>query len=216
MSSHAEQNRRGEFRLPLSAESLPEREQRLYEYLRRITAADGSALELFYDETHIILYSVLHLILGNAADADEIALDVYTYVWHSAAAYDARRGSILGWLIMLARSRAIDRLRSRAAMQQTEVQCTKDDLITAESSRNVSHIEQHILIKRILGQLSCEEREVIELAFYFGLSHHELAARLKMPLGTVKSRIRTALARLRNMLSNGSLTYEPDHTRPSR
>jgi len=179
--------------------SLPEREAVRRDCIRRIAAGDASALDLLYDETHVILYSVAQSILGNAADSEEIVLDVFVYVWRSANTYVPGRGTVITWLIMLGRSRALDRLRSRAATNGREVQCT-ESLTASALSRDGNNSDHRIMVQRILEQLSCDEREIIELAFYSGFTHRELALKLNVPLGTVKTRVRTVLSRLRDGL----------------
>ncbi len=167
--------------------------------LPRITAGDSSALALLYDGTHVVVYSIAWNILGNSADAEEVALDVYSYVWRSSSLFDARRGTVLAWLIMLARSRAIDR---RRALLTNGAAHALERNAAPDAGLYVSPVcqERRVMIDGALARLSPGERKLIELAFYSGLSHQELAEHLQTPLGTVKSRIRLTLARLRQIM----------------
>jgi RNA polymerase sigma-70 factor, ECF subfamily len=172
--------------------------------LCRIAQRDTDAFAAVYDGTSSIVYTVALRILGNTADADEVTIDVYAYVWESAASYDSTRGTVTTWLIMLARSRAIERLRKRAATKNGN----GNQIHTLEGLRNdfgacngsMAHHDRAILVGNVLRQLSSADQEVITLAFFSGLSHSELASQLNLPLGTVKSRLRAILLRLRNLL----------------
>ncbi len=172
------------------------------DYLRKIALGDPMALASLYDETHAIIYSVASNILGNFADAEEVALDAYAYIWRSSSFYDAGRGTVLTWLIMLARSRAMDR---RRVLVSNGVARAQSGNVAAEGGPFASAIHQdtRVMLEGALARLSSEERQLIELAFYSGMSHQELARHLQAPLGTVKSRIRGALGRLRHIISGG-------------
>jgi RNA polymerase sigma-70 factor (ECF subfamily) len=136
-------------------------------------------------------------ILENPADAEEVTLDIYTQVWRSASNFDERRGSVIAWLVTMARSRAIDRLRSGASRGRRE---------EALMDLNAAAVEAPVQpgvgreVHAALKTLAPEQREAIELAFWYGYSHSELAARLSQPLGTVKTRIRTGMMKLRSQL----------------
>jgi len=141
---------------------------------------------------------------GNPADAEEITLDVYSQVWRLAKDYTPQRGSPTAWLMMMTRSRALDRVRSRTARTQHEMvlETTFDqpaDQQTAEESVMLTQDRQRV--RQAMGLLSPEQREAIELAFFSGMTHSELADRLEQPLGTVKTRIRLGMMRLRSALS---------------
>jgi RNA polymerase sigma-70 factor (ECF subfamily) len=164
---------------------------------------DADALAGLYDESSSLIYSLVYRILGNVADAEEVTLDVYTQVWQNAEKFDESRGSVASWLVTLARSRAIDRLRSRAARQTRE-----EPLAPAREFRDVAALpeeagmlsQERRFVRAALESLSPEQREAIELAYFSGLSHSELAARLNQPLGTIKTRIRLGMMKLRGLL----------------
>ena len=173
------------------------------QYLTDVAAGSHNALTRLYDESSSLVYSLALRILGDVADAEEVTLDVYTQVWRSASGFDSSRGNAASWLSMLARSRAIDRLRSAAGRRQKEEPV--DDFPLATSSDplpEAASIQNEIRrqVRFAIGQLSAEQREAIELAFYGGLSHSELAEKLGQPLGTVKTRIRLGMLRLRQLL----------------
>jgi RNA polymerase sigma-70 factor, ECF subfamily len=175
----------------------------LLEYLLRIGSGDESAMATFYDETRTMVYSQACRVLGVMTDAQEVTLDVYLQVWRTAAHYDARRGTVAAWLLMMARSRAIDRLRSvrkspvqpqsldeHPGLAATDPDPEQTNLANAERAR----------VRSALRTLSPEQRLAIQMTFFRGLTHRELAEQLGEPLGTVKTRIRSALHRLRAAL----------------
>ncbi|MFI5119813.1 MAG: sigma-70 family RNA polymerase sigma factor [Thermoanaerobaculia bacterium] len=176
------------------------------ELMRRIAAGDAAALSDLYDLSSRYVYGICLKVLRNHADAEEVALDVYTQAWRQAARFDAGRGEPLTWLLMLARSRAIDRLRARGGVRRHEedldqVRDVASTLLDPESGSALA--ERASAVRAALARLPVEQREVIELAYFQGLTHTEIAEKLAQPLGTAKSRIRLALARLRQTLGSG-------------
>jgi len=165
------------------------------EYLTEAARGNPEALAALYDETSGLVYRVARRILCNSADAEEITLDVYVYVWRSAASYEPSRSSITAWLTMLARSRAIDRLRNSKSARRS---CSFDSATAHRRAypSTIAESDQQILVQCALQQLSPEQQHLLELSFFSGLSHQELSSRLNIPLGTIKTRIRTSLARL--------------------
>ncbi|MEK7408983.1 MAG: sigma-70 family RNA polymerase sigma factor [Acidobacteriota bacterium] len=173
------------------------------DYIQRAAAGEQQALASLYDESSHIVYSLALRILGNAADAEEVTLDVYTQVWRSAGKFDSQRAAAATWLVMLARSRAIDRLRSCAARRTSEEPLPPwaEFADTAERPDEAGAAsQQRRFIRAALESLSRDQREAIELAYFSGFSHSEIAARLGQPLGTVKTRIRLGMIRLRELL----------------
>ena len=171
-------------------------------YVRRAAAGDQQAFATLYDETSNLVYSVALRILGNEADAEEVALDVYAQVWRTAAKFTNERGSVNAWLIMLARSRAIDRFRSRKRSRAEE---SVDALMQlaggGPNPEQVSlFVENSERIRTALQSISPEQREAIELAFFSGYTQSELAEHLGQPLGTVKIRIRLGMMKLKDQL----------------
>jgi RNA polymerase sigma-70 factor (ECF subfamily) len=153
-----------------------------------------------YDESSSLTYSVAMRLLGHAADAEEVTLDVYTQVWRTAATHDRSRGSVPSWLLTLARSRAIDRIRSRANRVQREqpiLEFTSFEAATASPEQEIAFSQRSQRVGAALATLSPEQNEALQLAFFSDLSHRELANRLGQLLGTVKSRIRSGMMKLR-------------------
>jgi RNA polymerase sigma-70 factor (ECF subfamily) len=148
------------------------------------------------------VYGTALRVLRNEADAEEVTSDVYSQVWRNATTFDGTRGSVNAWLTMLARSRAIDRLRSRARLRKEENLDQAVNIASAgETPERASWLgQQRSLVKRALETLSPEQREAIELAYFSGLTQNELAERLHQPLGTVKTRIRLGMIKLRERL----------------
>jgi RNA polymerase sigma-70 factor (ECF subfamily) len=141
-------------------------------------------------------------ILGDADSAQEVLLDVYSQVWNQATSYNELRGSPLAWLTTIARSRAIDRLRSGRQEQQRRM--SLDMSVQTATTENLEDAmvvrEMQRTVRAALDTLSPQQREVIELAYYSGMSHSEIAARLSQPLGTVKTRTRLGMMKLREIL----------------
>jgi RNA polymerase sigma-70 factor, ECF subfamily len=181
-------------------------------YLDRTAAGDHSALAQLYDESSPLVHSVALRVLGDPAEAEEVTLDVYVHVWRTAATYDSGRGTVTAWLVTLARSRAVDRMRSRAGRHKREQlifqfheMCA--DLASPETEAELAQRRSRILAA--LDTLSPQQREAIELAFFSGLTHSELADRLGQPLGTVKNRIRLGMMKLREQLDAHALSTTP-------
>ena len=189
---------------PIRESPRAAREALWREYLSRSAAGDQNALAALYDESSSLVYSIVLRLLGDVADAEEVTMDVFTQVWRSAASYEDSRSTVMAWLITLARSRAIDRVRSRSGRLQNETAFPETFDIPAEGLSPERHTEErqrrrHVI--RALETLPPEQREVVHLAFYGGLTHSELAARLRQPLGTVKTRLRTGMMKLREQLT---------------
>lgn len=179
------------------------RDRELIGLVGRIAQADQTALATLYDTTNRLVYGLILRVLNDAGTAEEVLLDVYTQVWRQAASYDTQRGSPLAWLTTIARSRAIDRLRSgwQTQQRQESLDAVSDRETAAANPEEATVMsERQQLVRQALAQLSPEQREVIELAYYSGLSHSEIAAKLGQPLGTVKTRTRLGMMKLRDAL----------------
>ncbi len=180
------------------------RDQEWIGLISRIAGGDQGALATLYDTTNRLVYGLILRVLGDTSTAEEVLLDVYTQVWRQAASYDTQRGTPLAWLTTIARSRAIDRLRSGWQDQQRKesLDALGDTPAGAASPEEMTvAAERQRFVRAALESLSPEQREVIELAYYSGLSHSEIAARLNQPLGTVKTRTRLGMIKLREALA---------------
>ena len=175
---------------------------RLAELMRQVAAGDERAFGHVYDATAGRVYSVALRMLGNAATAEEIALDVFVQAWRSADRYDASRASVVTWLLMICRSRALDALRAQvepAAVDDCDT-LPGDDPGSDEPSRLAERSEDQRTLCAALKALAPVERQVIALAFFRGMSHGEMAAHTGIPLGTVKTHVRRALGKMRSLI----------------
>lgn len=173
------------------------------EALRRIADGERDQLVVLYDHHARSVHSLALRMLGNPPDAEEITQEVFVQAWRQAARYDASRGTVVAWLLMITRSRAIDRLRGRPPIVDTPA----DEGVAkwlAESSdgpeAQAVTAEQVDRVRRALAVLPRLQRVAIELAFYEGLTHADVAAQLEQPLGTIKTRIRLGLLKLRDAM----------------
>jgi RNA polymerase sigma-70 factor, ECF subfamily len=196
---------RGATGVRVSGDHAAEREQRWREYLAGIAGGKSEPLARLYDETAAMLYGLALQILGNPADADEVVVDVFEQIWRTAKTFDPARGSVWRWLTVLTRSRAVDRLRVTKLKQQREQPGALGDetLLSEEPSPHEASIlrEQQLLIRQALSALPAEQRRCIELAYFSELTHVEIAAALRVPLGTIKTRIRVGMEKLRSALT---------------
>ncbi|SRR5579883_1952172 len=178
--------------------------------LLRIAQQDQDALAELYDRYARILYSVAFKSLRSVEESEEVVLDVFSQVWRTAARYDVTKGRVDSWLFMMTRSRVLDRLRR--LQRTTKVTLASENFAEIQTPKsNVDPIENVLISERraqvlaALSQLPDEQRQVIELAYYGGLTQSEIAAQTQLSLGTVKTRIRLGLSKLRVALG----TWEP-------
>ena len=174
--------------------------------LQRLMGGDTAALEELYDRYSDLLYSVAVRIVGNPAEAEEVLQDTWVQAWRKAAAFDSGRGTVGAWLVTIARSRALDRVRSATSRQRAEraagaeIGGARSTPATADASVVASANQIGERVSSALSQLDPQHREVLNLAYFGGLSQTEIAARLGAPLGTIKSWTRQALTRLREVV----------------
>jgi RNA polymerase sigma-70 factor (ECF subfamily) len=178
------------------------------ELIRAIAAGDKAAFGSLYDRYAGTVMALCLRVLGDRAEAEEAVTDVFWQVWQQAGRFDLERGQPIAWLSTLARTRAIDRRRSLA--RRRSVVLPEDDGSGSRTERLPSESDPHAdavgaqrgdRVRRALGSLAPEQRRVVELNFFGGLSHQDIAEELGEPLGTIKTRIRTGLARLKESLS---------------
>jgi len=190
---------------PLPEPSPADREDReLRALLARMGRGDEAALEVFYGATSAHVHGLALRIVRESAGAEDVTLDVFAQAWRQAQTYDPRLASVLGWLRMLTRSRAIDLKRSRGRYRALEQALDAEIELEQPGASPLATIaagEHAARVRRALHGLPREQRCAIEAAFFDGMTHPEVAARLGQPLGTVKTRIRTGLAALRRALS---------------
>jgi len=167
--------------------------------MRQIAGGDEKALEILYGRYSGVVYSVARRILGDVGAAEEVLQDIFYQLWRAASSFDPARGTLAGWLLVSARNRAITRLRGshRSAFGEIEVEAVASNF-NLESSAAAN--EMMLLVRNALAALPQEQRKALELAYFEGLTHSEIAERTGDPLGTVKTRLRTALATLRRAI----------------
>lgn len=183
--------------------TLRARERELAALIGRVATGNQRALEALYDETRSLVYSLALRILQDQFAAEDVTIEVYMQAYRQASRYDADRGTPSAWLLTLTRSRAIDRLRMESRRKEREepletVATIPSPTVDAEEWSAVMELRR--IVQNALAALSSEQRQVIEIAYYSGLSHSEIAATLGVPLGTVKTRIRTGMMVLREHL----------------
>ena len=170
--------------------------------VRSIAARDQHALRALYERTHRLVFTLAMRINNNRESAEEVTLDVFHDVWRRSEQYDPLGGSVLGWIMNQARSRAIDRLRFDQRKKRVAPAGHAAEEPGALPSDSVDSGQRRRSLQGALGLLTADERQAIDNAFFGELTHAETAARLDQPLGTVKTRVRSALAKMRKALEN--------------
>lgn len=170
--------------------------------LQAIARKDEPALAALYDRYRLTLFGLLMRILNSREEAEDVLQEVFLQVWRRAADFDERRGRPFTWLVTLTRSRAIDRLRqlnSRERLISSDVEVLAFSVL--DPAQDAFRSEQRDLVAGALAELSEEQRHTLTLAYFEGLTQSEIAARLSSPLGTVKTRMRSGMIKLRELLS---------------
>lgn len=176
------------------------------ELVRRMAAGDEGALGTLYDRYSPLLHSVVLRIVGDADDAEEVLEDAFWQAWRQAGRYEETRGGLSTWLVMIARSRALDRVRARRRLREERwdelpaAPADAADEAAASPFEAAGSDELRRLVGRAVADLPAEQRQTVELAYFRGMSQSEIAAATGQPLGTVKTRARLALQKLREAL----------------
>jgi RNA polymerase sigma-70 factor (ECF subfamily) len=171
------------------------------EWIRAMRAGDREAFSAFYDRYAPLVYPLILRVVGEPADAADVLQETFWEAWRAAGTYDAARGTPEAWIIVRARARAIDRVRSvRRKYETFAAAATEAVTVASPEADPAERAEDRGVVQDALAQLPAAQREVIELAYYGGLTQTEIAERLQQPLGTVKTRIRAALERLRDIM----------------
>jgi RNA polymerase sigma-70 factor, ECF subfamily len=166
----------------------------------RIETRDSEALGVLYDRHSARLLGLAHRILGDTGEAEEVLQEVFLYVWKAAATFDPSRGPVLAWLLVATRSRAIDRIRSRRSpggaglrsLEEAPEAASREDVESEAASR-----EWEEQCRTAIAELPADQRTALELAYFEGLTQQEIAVKTATPLGTVKTRVRLGLMKLR-------------------
>ena len=173
--------------------------------LLRIAAQDAQALAEFYDLIAKPLFSLAVRILGDVSEAEEVIQDVFVQIWKNAPSFDPLLGPAFHWALSITRHRSIDRLRSRQRrarlIENLETDAAANAPASAGADQDALAADDTAAVRATLGTLPAEQRRVIEMAFFGGLTHQDIAKALNEPLGTVKARIRRGLLKLRDSLS---------------
>jgi RNA polymerase sigma-70 factor (ECF subfamily) len=167
--------------------------------LSRVIARDGRAIGELYDRHSRLLHGLILRILRDRSEAEEVLQEVFVQVWTRADTYNVELGAPVAWLVRIARNRAIDRLRSNNVRARTIEATPPPPPVETPEARAVMS-EQQRAVARALDALPVEQRQLIELAYFQGLTQSELAERFQLPLGTVKTRVRTGMMTLRREL----------------
>jgi RNA polymerase sigma-70 factor (ECF subfamily) len=180
----------------------PVQEQDWVTLVQSVAAGDQLALHALYERAHRPVFTLIMRITANRETAEEVTIDVFHDVWRRASVYDAANGTVLGWIMNQARSRAIDRLRFETRKKRSQSDDVQPLVEVAADPRDVLELrEQGESLRVALAGLTPDERQAIETTFFAGLTHAEAAVRLNQPLGTIKTRIRSALHKLRHALT---------------
>lgn len=167
--------------------------------VRRCADGDPNALGELYDRHAVHMQGQARRFLGDDPEADELVHDVFLEAWRRAASYDPQRGSVRGWLVVMTRSRALDRLRRADRRLRGQMPA-----VVGQVESNPSTVFSMERMARSLDNLSPEQRSVVELSYFSGLNSREISEQLGVPIGTIKSRLRTALAKLRAGVGGGA------------
>ena len=172
-----------------------------------ITNGDEQALALLYERKCRLVYSLVHSLVNDISDAEEITQEVFLKVWSKADSFESAKGSVVSWIVTITRRKAIDRLKSKSFKKRSkEVVFSAEDIdnnpdrIYGSRNDNTVMSEEVKIVNNALNKLDESQRQVIQLSYYEGLSHSRIADQLNTPLGTVKSRIRNAVIQLRQYL----------------
>lgn len=171
--------------------------------VRSVATGDQGALHELYERAHRVVFTLSMRITANRETAEEVTLDVFHEVWRRASRYQEADGTVLGWIMNLAHSRAIDRLRfeQRKKRVHPEIAETLPATVAPDPGDLIASKQQAQRLRRALDGLTPDERQAIETAFFAELTYAEVATRLNQPLGTIKTRIRSGLHKLRTALA---------------
>jgi RNA polymerase sigma-70 factor (ECF subfamily) len=166
--------------------------------IERIRSGDETAMADIYDRYSGIVYGIALRVLGSTTAAEDVLQEIFLQLWRNPQAFDANRGKLAPWLAVIARNRAIDHLRKRPPEDDLEEVAVSTGVNLEDEAARRQAVEK---IRSVLSQLPPEQRRAVEMAFFEGLTHTEIAAKTGEPLGTIKTRIRTALLAVRKAFS---------------
>lgn len=180
----------------------------------RVAAREEEAFEALYDRFSRVLFSMIVRILESRSESEEVLQEAFWQIWEQAPKYDATMGTPFCWCVTVARRRSIDRLRANSRhlqrLKKAHTLKVETDFEVALAGGRLDETESARAVRDALGELASEQRVAIQLAFFDGLTHNEIAEALDSPVGTIKARIRRGLAKLKKRLGADSLTFNSD------
>ncbi len=193
---------------PMTEATAAARTPRDADLVSRIAQGDEQALGQLYDRFGGVLYAVAYRVLAEKADAEEVVMEAFAQAWRDAPRFDAARGSVAAWLTVMTRSRALDLVRSQSRRARVTESAAREAPATAPAmstgfaspGSSLEDTERKQAVRTALAALAAPQRVAIELAYYDGLSQSEIAERLQEPLGTIKTRMRLGMQKLRESL----------------
>ncbi len=188
-----------------------------HDLIASAASGDERAIGALYDRYGGVVYAVAYRIVGQRADAEEVVIEAFAQVWREASRFEPARGSVAGWLTMIARSRALDTVRARARRERITATAAADrpgvspgmSSWRPDAQGALDDTERRARVRAALETLSLPQRQAIELAYFEGLSQSEIAERLQEPLGTIKTRVRLGMQKLRESLRSFYFEHGP-------
>jgi RNA polymerase sigma-70 factor (ECF subfamily) len=183
--------------MPLPADQDLISVQREEDLIRRLQEKDEATLSYLYKNYSQALYGVIYRILQQQESSEDALQETFVKIWKGAQKYDPSKGRLYTWMLNIARNQAIDKLRSRELGESKLTQDIDSSLVYINTQQQIHFTPEHVDIKELTEKLRPEQKELLDLVYFFGFTQAEAAARLKIPIGTVKSRIRSAISELR-------------------
>ncbi|GAB3644297.1 RNA polymerase sigma factor [Spirosoma arcticum] len=171
--------------------------------IEKLTQRDQQAFQWLYDQYSSALYGVVLRIVRDEEQAQDVLQDIFVKIWKNLDAYDASKGRLFTWMLNVSRNTAIDALRARKAQPSSAIRTDEDNVHIIDRQYNTQQPNpEHIGVQEIVSQLRPERKQLIDLVYFAGYTHEEAAEELKLPLGTVKTRIRAALQELKQLFKS--------------
>ena len=176
--------------------------------MRKVALGDRSAFGQLFDRYNQLALNLAARVLNERQEAEDVVQEVFLQIWRDASSYRQERGNVSTWIVAIARSRAIDKLRSRKARRVLDPVGDNEEQDVAEKlpdpAARPGDLDNQLLVRKAFGSLAVDQRVAIEMAYYEGMSQTEIAEALREPLGTIKTRIRSGLLKLKQSLGSGT------------
>jgi RNA polymerase sigma-70 factor (ECF subfamily) len=177
--------------------------------MRKVALGDRIAFGQLFDRYNQLALNLAARVLNERQEAEDVVQEVFLQVWRDASSYRQERGNVSAWIVAIARSRAIDKLRSRKARRVLDLVGDNDEMQNAaenlpDPAARPGDLDNQLLVRKAFGSLAVDQRVAIEMAYYEGMSQSEIADALREPLGTIKTRLRSGLLKLKQALSSGA------------